>query len=173
MSDELYNNDEGMTREELEARLAEEEAETGYLEGANVPALFSAMLDTEEVSFKIGDCAKPSTATLRPMNADKLARYRDSVSRFSTVEGAKGETRFYFEPSTADADVALLLGTVENMEIYYDKPVHGGGTTVEQYPFPKAGPNREKFFRELHPEIRRRLVAECKRINGLHPLSRE
>jgi hypothetical protein len=166
--DEL--EDGGISREELTEQLETAAADSGFLEGANVPALFSAFLEKTEINFKIGTCKKDSSVTLQPMNADKLARYRDSVSRFSTVEG-KGSSRFYFEPSTADSDVALLAGTVVSMELFYDKPVIGGGTTVEEYPFPKAGDARVKFFKELHPVIRGRLVEECKKVNGLHPLS--
>jgi hypothetical protein len=154
-----------MTQEELEAQIAED-FDPG-LSGSSVAALFSAHLDAEEIPFTIGECKQESSATLRPMDADKLSRYRDSVSRFSTVEGQ--ETKFYFEPATAESEVALLLGTVEAMTIFWDKPVVGGGTTVEQIPFPKPGPGRILFFQRMHPDLRKKLVHECKRVNGLHP----
>lgn len=171
-NDEVTEADEsGLTREELEAKLAEADND-GLLGGVSVPTLFSSFLEAEEVPFHIGDCKKESTATLRPMNADQLARYKDTVSRFSTVEGK--ETKFFFEPSTAEADLALLIGTVERMEVFYDKKVKGGeGTVVEQFPFPRIGPARVEFFQKLHPELRGRLVRECKKVNGLHPLSQK
>jgi hypothetical protein len=156
-----------MTEEELLAKIGDTIENSASLFGANVAALFSAHMESETIPFKIGECAQESSVTLQPMDGDKLATYRDNVSKFSTEEGTS--TKFYFEPNTADSEVALLLGTVKGGEFYFNKPVPTGGFVVEKFPFPPAGPNREKFFRMLTPELRALLVKECKRVNGLHP----
>jgi hypothetical protein len=157
----------GMTEEEIIDRVSSF-AEQG-LSGANISALFSSQMEAETIPFRIGECSQESNVVLQPMNGDKMAHYRDAIAKFYTEEGVT--TKFFFNPQTADAEVALLLGTVQGGTFFFNKPVPTGGFIVEQFPFPPAGPNRERFFRNLTPELRALLVSECKRVNGLHPAS--
>jgi hypothetical protein len=160
----------GVSVEEMEEAVGA--VALGSLAGADVPALFSAVMEVETIGFTIGGCKQESTVSLRPMNADLMARYRDNVTKFSTQEDGSESPKFIFEPNTAEADVALLLGTVTDFSLFYIKPDKNGEVT-EQVKFPKDIRRREAMFRDMHPALRSLLIQECKRVNGLNPLSQE
>ncbi len=162
------NTDQGVSKEDIEAKIAASNPL------AKIPALFSAHLPKEKVFFTIGDCEEESWAELRPMNADLLSQYRDAMSSFSTDENSLS-SRFYFEPKTSIADLALLLGTVVDMQCVYMKPgkTDKDPATQETLKFPKNANGREELFRSMVPELRSLLVSQCKTVNGLHPLSQE
>lgn len=161
------------TKSEIEAQL--EDAEIEVLSGVDIPALFSSELPDYEVEFTIGGAV--CSANFKPMTADALARWQDSTSKFSTVE-KDGDTAFMFEPTTADADLKLLIGTVVDMKVYTNQQLLSDGEPTGQYkqvqyPFPGPGRGREDFFKRMHPELRKRLVNEAKRVNGLSPFSQK
>lgn len=134
----------------------------------NFAALFASHLEPEVIEFTLGGSKEKSSVKMRPMNADKMARYKDSVTRFSVREGKDGEEdEMIFDPDTADADVALLLGTIEQMTLFFEKPDGQGGTVSEQCLFPAQPAARMNLFKEMIPELRAYLVKECKRVNGL------
>lgn len=163
------NSQKELTKDELLEKASGEAEDAGFLSGIDVPALFAADLEDEVIEFTVGKCPQPSTVTLKPMNADKMARYRDALSKFSQVEGQSD--RFYYEVETAEADLLLLLGSVVGLSVNSLRKDTQGGEFTQTTNLPPAGRAREEFFRNLHPDFRGRLVREAKRVNGLHPKS--
>ncbi len=142
--------------------------------GVSVTALFSSHLPKVKRNFTVGECKTESEVVMRPMNAQAITDYRDSLARFSTRENG-GDTQYIFEPNTGQADIALLMGTIVGMTIFFLQPLNDECTEFaeQQFPYPKGAKEREKFFNEITPELRTILVGHCKEANGLHPLSQE
>jgi hypothetical protein len=145
-----------------------------YLEGVDIPALFSAEMPEETVRFTIGGA--PCEVTLKPMTADALARWQDANAKSTMVRGDDGkDVRFLIEPSSADGDVKLLVGSVTGFQAYTKNEILEDGKPTGEYQkmqiaFPRDERGRTDFFKRMHPELRRRLVNEAKRVNGLNPL---
>lgn len=155
-----------LTQEELDARVAKSGID--YLEDFEVPALFSSEMEPVTVHFRIA--GQPASVTLRAMDADALAAWQDSTSQFA---GTPGDNKLEFKPSSRESDVKILLGTVIGFDGVRKAKSLDGEPTTAPVALPAMGPAREKFFREMHPILRKRLVNEAKRVNGLHPLSEE
>jgi hypothetical protein len=144
--------------EEIE-KIEKQVEDSGYLDGVNVPALFSAMLPAETITFKIGECPQESTFSLRKMNADQWMQFQGLCGGRAAADGS------FIPANMADCQHALLKGTVIGAEIYF---LNEKGET-QQYPFPKDGPARDKFFKDLEPSLAMRLFQNAMRVNGAHP----
>jgi hypothetical protein len=160
-------SEETKTRAEMEA---DAEGGVDLLEGMDIPALFSAEMPDEDVRFTVG--GMECSVKLKPMTADALARWSDLNSK-CTISGRGEDALYKIEPDTANSDLKLLAGTVTDMLIYTKQQVKDSDKLKSvQYPYPSGDRAREDLFRRVHPEFRRRLVNECKRVNGLSPLSK-
>lgn len=156
---------EGVAESELRRQADAEQLD--YLEDADLPALFAARMPVTSVHFRIGGI--PCRIDVRMMDADHTQRYKDAISKFSTKDEGD-ESRFYFEPAAAKANLILLLGSVVGWDITTKiTSADGAATRRQSEPFPNSESARADYFSRMVPALHDRLVNTCKRVNGLAP----
>lgn len=121
------------------------------LEGMEFAHLFAADVEPVEKRFRIKGAKNESCITFRPMDADKMAKFREAAARGLATE----------------AEYICLEHTIEDVEIYF--PNRQAGGRDQKQPYPANARLRRDFFERMTPDLRIMLYLECLKVNGLDP----
>lgn len=144
-------------------------------------ALFASDLSTEMVQVP----GHPgSFIQLRGMDADAMAEYRQAGELYRIQDG-KLERAIDVKMNVAGQQLILLTKTITNFCFYQQKRDKKGQPVLKEDGTPERvkvvppgthGKHRERamadIFRELTPQFRGWLLAECERVNGLDGITR-